>query len=266
MNPLNFTDTHVHLDEYVKNNELPSILERAKAFKVHRMITIGTNREDWDLYKNLSINHPSQIHYTVGLHPSYVDEAWEQDMELLKNFLTPPYPLGFGEIGLDAFHLPEDPDLAQKTLERQRLAFETQLELVKPLTCPIVIHSRQCFKETLHFIDKSGIDPQRFVFHCFVEGPDEAHQLIERGISASFTGIITYKNAQKVRDALLTFGPDRFMLETDCPFLTPVPHRGERNEPAYTWHVAEAAAALFGLPIEAISEKTEAHVQRFWGI
>ena len=266
---IQFTDTHAHLDEYIKNNELEAILKNAEMAKVNRIITIGTCREDWELYAKLNTQTQKSIHYTVGLHPGYVDDQWEQDIETIKTFFSPqsPYlkPIGLGEIGLDAFHLPEDPLLAEKNLALQRLALEAQLDFLKNLSCPIVIHSRQLFTECLQFIDKSGINPKRFVFHCFVEGPDEAKQLIERGISASFTGIITYKNAEKVRQALKIFGLENFMLETDCPFLTPVPHRGERNEPAYVWHVAEAAAHLFGVSLETISIHTEHCVRRFWG-
>ena len=212
--------------------------------------------------------YPQKIQYTVGLHPCYVDAKWEEDLDLIKSFFSPqspyPQPIGLGEIGLDAFHLPEDEDLAKKTLDLQRVSFKAHLDFLRTLSCPIVIHSRQLFDECLQFIDKSDIDPKRFIFHCFVEGPAEAKQLIDRGISASFTGIITYKNAEKVREALKAFGPENIMLETDCPFLTPVPHRGTRNEPAYVYHVAEAAAKILNVSVESLSSLTEKRVEEFW--
>src|SRR5690606_26506577 len=123
----------------------------------------------------------------------------------------------------------------------QKVAFASQLELAKKLACPVVVHSRGAFEECVAMGDASGVDWSRVVFHCFTEGEAEMRELLERGGYGSFTGILTYKSADTVRAAARLQGLGRIMVETDAPYLTPVPHRGKPNEPAYIRHTAEAA-------------------------
>jgi TatD DNase family protein len=118
----------------------------------------------------------------------------------------------------------------------------------------------------VELIDASGVEWSRVVFHCFSEGPDEMAELMRRGGFGSFTGIITYKKAEAVRAAALAQGPGRLMMETDAPYLAPVPHRGQPNEPAYVRHTAEFCAGLFGVPLEELAAVTTANARRFFGI
>ena len=132
--------------------------------------------------------------------------------------------------------------------------------------CPLVVHSRGAFAECVAMIDASGFDWSRVVFHCFTEGPVEMAELTKRGGYGSFTGVITYKNAEAVRAASLAQGLDRLMIETDAPYLTPMPHRGKPNEPTYLRHTAEFCAELFGVSRERFAEVTTANAKRFFGI
>jgi TatD DNase family protein len=172
-----------------------------------------------------------------------------------------------GECGLDRFHLPkDDPAKAEQVFAWQRAAFEAQLAIAKRLGCPLVVHSRGAFAESVAMIDASGVDWTRVVFHCFSEGPAEMSQLMERGAYGSITGVLTYKNAENVREAAKVQGLARLMLETDAPYLTPMPHRGKPNEPAFMRHTADYAAALFGVGVEELAEATTKTARRFFGI
>jgi TatD DNase family protein len=177
------------------------------------------------------------------------------------------HPVALGEIGLDRFHLPKDaPAEAERIFGWQKGAFVEQLALAKRLDCPVVIHSRGAFKESVDLIDASGVDWRKVVFHCFTEGPLEMEELTRRGGYGSFTGVITYKSAENVRVAALAQGLDRLMIETDAPYLTPMPHRGKPNEPAYLRHTAEFTAGVFGVSYDELAARTTANAKRFFSI
>ena len=280
-------DTHTHLDSFARRGELPAILQRAREAGVEGMITIGTDVDDWSLYRDLVGSAGGQgvaLHYTVGLHPCSLGEDWAARVAQLESFwggranpqdepqrLTArrddsPCPVALGEIGLDRFHLPKEAVAAEKIIGWQRGAFAEQLKLARRLDCPVVIHSREAFAECVEMIDQSGVAWNRVVFHCFTEGPAEMAALVRRGGCGSFTGVITYKSAEAVRAAALAQGLERLMIETDAPYLAPLPHRGKPNEPAYVRHTAEFCAGLFGVNYEHLAEVTTANAKRFYGI
>lgn len=261
-------DTHTHLESFARNGTLDATLARARAAGVGAMVTIGTSSDDWSLYRELAGLHPSFIHYTAGLHPCAVGENWAEELEKLPAFWDGPRtrPVGLGEIGLDRFHLPADPAEAERIFGWQRAAFDAGLALARRLGGPVVVHSRGAFAECVERIDASGVDWTRVVFHCFVEGPAEMETLLARGGFGSFTGILTYKSAEPVRAALVRQGLSRLMLETDAPYLTPVPHRGKPNEPAFIAHTAEFAAQVLGVTPSELAEKTTATAREFFGL
>ena len=281
---MGLVDTHTHLESFVRRGLLPDTLAGAKAAGVDAMITIGTAPEDWNLYRDLAREHPGVVHYAVGLHPCSVDGEWEKAVAQIEDFwggaqassLTSENagrmpallrPVALGECGLDRFHLPKDPVEAEKLLAWQRAAFQAQLGIAKRLRCPVVVHSRGAFRECVEMIDASGMDWNRVVFHCFTEGQADIVELMARGGHGSFTGILTYKNATAVRAAARAQGVERFMVETDAPYLTPLPHRGKPNEPAFVRHTAEfAAAEIFGVSYEELAAATTATARRFFGL
>ena len=260
-------DSHCHLEKFAKAGTLSEILKRAVDVGVEQMITVGTDASDWSLYRDLSKAYPERIFYTVGIHPCSVDSEWRSQAQAISSFFIPPHmPVALGEIGLDYFHLPKDPDEAAELVDLQKQAFAFQLDIAFQLDCPVVAHSRHAFSDCVKMIDDSGVDWSRVVFHCFAEGPDSMQQILERGGYGSFTGIITYKSAEDVRQAALKQGLDRLMLETDCPYLTPVPHRGKFNEPAYIQHTAAFAADLFGVTEKELATRSSQRVQAFFGL
>lgn len=261
-------DTHTHLDTFARRGELPAILQRAGEAGLDAMITIGTDTDDWTLYRDLARDHAGRVHYTAGLHPCSVGADWAERVAQLAGFWQGAVkPVALGETGLDRFHLPKDNVTeAEKILGWQKAAFAVQLELAKQLGCPLVVHSRGAFAECVAMIDAAGLDWARVVFHCFTEGPAEMAELMKRGGFGSFTGVITYKNADAVRAAALAQGLDRLMIETDAPYLTPMPHRGKPNEPGYLKHTADFCAEVFGVSREKFAEVTSANAKRFFGI
>lgn len=260
-------DSHCHLLGFQQKGELSAVLERAETAGVGRFITVGTSLQDWVAYRELSAAHPGKIDYTVGLHPCYVDAEWNDAVSQLSTFFMPPQmPVAFGEIGLDYFHLPKDPVAAGDLMLHQEAAFRQQLSIASELEVPVIIHSRNAFEDTVRMIDESLVDWSRVVFHCYSYGPEEMAELIRRGGRASFTGILTYKNAPEIREALRLQGIERLMLETDCPYLTPEPHRGKPNEPAFIQHIAERAAEALALPVEVLAAQVAANTRTFFNL
>jgi TatD DNase family protein len=262
-------DTHAHLESFARKGSLPATLSRAREAGVDAIITIGTSTDDWSQYRDLAREHRGFIHYTAGLHPCSVDVDWATAVGQLPSFWNAEKdsPVALGECGLDRFHLPKDATEADKVFAWQRAAFESQLQDAKRLACPIVVHSRGAFRECVEMIDASGVEWSRVVFHCFTEGELEMRELLRRGGVGSFTGILTYKTAETVRAAAKVAGLQRFMIETDAPYLTPMPHRGKPNEPAYVRHTAEfAAAEVFGVGYDELAAITSANARRFFAI
>ena len=264
---MSLIDSHCHLDKYVRAGELDTVLERAQNAEVTQMITVGTDLDDWSLYRDLATAHAGRIFYTVGLHPCSVDNTWQTALERLPTFFKETTrPVALGEIGLDYFHLPKDKALATALVAYQKEAFTKQLEIAASLDMPVVVHSRHAFKDCLQCIHDSDVSWNRVVFHCFGDGAKEVAELNALGGRASFTGIATYKNAQSTRDALLKQGIEPLMIETDAPYLTPVPHRGKRNEPAFMRHTAEYCAQVMGIDWDSFCKRTTENTIDFFNL
>ena len=266
---MHLIDTHTHLESFDARGDLSRAITRAATAGVAQMITIGTSPEDWTHYQRIAAEHSGRVHFTVGLHPCSVDADWEKSVSQVEGFWkgTQPRPVALGECGLDRFHLPKaDPMRAAEVFSWQRGAFQAQLKIAVGIGCPLVVHSRGAFQECVELIDESGMAWERVVFHCFTEGVAEITELIRRGGFGSFTGVLTYKSAEAVRAAALAQGLHRFMLETDAPYLTPMPHRGKPNEPAFLRHTAEFAAGVFGVSVEEVAAISTEKARAFFGI
>ena len=267
-NELVLIDTHTHLDGFEARGETEAALARARAAGVGSMITIGTGSDDWTIYRGIAERHPGEVFYTVGLHPCSVRENWTDEVAQIEAFWSGKgaRPVALGECGLDHFHLPKEEPAREELKAWQRSAFAAQLEIAKRVGCPLVIHSRAAFAECVAMIDASGVDWRRVVFHCFSEGAAEMAELARRGAFGSFTGVVTYKNAESAREAMRAQGLARLMIETDAPYLTPVPHRGKPNEPAYLRLTAEYAATVLGVPYAELADTTTRTARAFFGI
>jgi len=270
---MSLIDTHTHLESFYRKGALDAALANAREAGLDAMITIGTSTEDWSLYRTLAGAHRGFVHYAVGLHPCSVEENWEREVAQIEAFWgresdAASRPVALGECGLDRFHLPKnDPARAGQVFAWQCAAFARQLEIARRLGCPVVVHSRGAFEECVRMVDESGVDWARVVFHCFAEGALQMRELARRGGRGSFTGVLTYKSAQNVRDAAREQGLARFMVETDAPYLTPEPLRGKPNEPAFARHTAEfAAAKVFDIPFDELARASTQNAREFFGI
>jgi len=264
---LRMIDSHCHLNGFAKSGELESVIARAKAAGVDRMITVGTDISDWRIYAEMAAAHKGVVYWTAGLHPTELSDDWEDQIAVLPSwFAAEPRPVAIGEVGLDYFHLPKNKDEDEPIVERQKNAFRAQLEIAYQLDCPVVVHARKSFADAVAMIDASGVDWRKVVFHCYSEGPAEIRTLNAKGARASFTGTITYKNAANVLEAAIAQGLDRLMLETDSPYLAPEPLRGKRCEPALVKLTAEFLAGKMGLPVEKLCAVATSNTADFFNL
>jgi TatD DNase family protein len=273
-------DTHCHLDFPEFADDLDAVIKRAVAAGVDRMITIGTSLGSSRAGIELANRYPN-VYATVGLHPTSIGENTPEFIEELKQLAQHPKVVGIGECGLDFYRLPDDDktdivetafgSITQSGIETelridslkaaQAAAFEQQLELAAQLEKPVVIHQRDSWNETLDILKQYSV---KAVLHCFTGGVAELSEVLAMGHHVSFTGIATFKNAADVRAAARVAPADRVMVETDAPYLAPVPHRGKRCEPAYVGLTAEAIAKERGVSFESFAQTTTANAKRFF--
>jgi TatD DNase family protein len=260
-------DTHCHLEKALARGEGQAVLKRMREAGVVRCITVGTSLGDWETYYRLASAEPERVDWTVGIHPCDIAEDWAEQLKAIPTYFgTDPQPVALGEIGLDHFHMPKYPDEAAELKQLQDRVFREQLALAYQLDCPVVIHSRNAVPDCIRLIDASGVNWERVVFHCFTDGPELIREINDRGGRASFTGIITYKNAtaEPIRQAALQQGLERLMLETDSPYLSPEPVRGRPNEPANVAHIAAFVAGLFGIDSKELAAITSRNAKEFY--
>ena len=252
-------DTHCHLTNPALSEGLHDVLEQAAAAGVHGLLSVATDAADAAAALTLATTH-EHIWCTAGVHPS--EAGRDHDLAALNAVADHPRCLAWGELGLDR-HWPDPPLAAQITL------LEAQLDHIKAHDqhrLPIVIHCRKAVADLLPRLLDSGIDMQRFVFHCFTETPAEAQQLLDAGVYLSFTGVVTYTNASDVAKASDLIPLDRLMIETDAPYLSPEPVRKVRpNQPAHVAHTAAFLAARRGLATAAFLEQVDTTARNFYG-
>ena len=267
--PVSIIDSHCHLDHFHRKGALEEALQSAGDAGVDRMIAVGTNEADWKLSQMLAQRHPGTIYYTVGLHPSEVGDDWEEQVIEVAGFFQQPRnrPVALGEIGLDFFRLPTgDPKKAASIKALQLGAFRSQLELARRLDCPVVIHSRGAYRECIEELDVSGVNWERVVFHCFVEDGEAIRQINRRGGRGSFTGIVTFNSAEQVREAVKAQGLGKIMVETDAPYLAPVPHRGKPCQPAYAAITARYCSRLLDVEENEFAAISRGNTEAFFGL
>jgi len=259
-------DTHAHLDDPVFAADLPAVVARAEAAGVKRIITIGTDLESSRRAVALAEAH-SGLFAAVGWHPGEVERAPDDFCEELRALAVHPKVVAIGEIGLDYYRLPSaSGDTAEADVQvkaRQAAVFQQQLEVAAELGLNCVVHQRQSLEDTLRLLTPF-VGRVRGQFHCFVDDSAALKGVLADGHVVSFTGIVTFRNAATVRQALAEVVADRFMLETDSPYLAPVPHRGRRCEPAFVADTAAAVAVVRDLSPLELATVTCATAHRFF--
>jgi len=255
-------DTHAHLDYTDYDPDRAEVISRAAEAGVTEIISIGTKIDSSARALELAENFPN-IWATVGIHPCEVDEAPDDAIERLCSMAQSSRVVAIGEIGLDYHHLPEVEAEIAANKERQAELFRRQLELTAELGLNAVIHQRDSWDDTLKILGEFT-GRVRGVFHCFGGTIEQAREAQALGHLVSFTGIVTFKNARQVQATAQEIPWDKFMVETDCPYLAPAPDRGKRCEPAHTRRVAEQIAQLRGVPVEEVASRTTETAREFF--
>ncbi len=249
-------DSHCHLTgSYLGEDQLQAVLDRAREAGVTGMVAVGCNLDDSRLVLALARRHPC-LAASLGVHP-HDARTWDPlTLDALEALLADPAAVFVGETGLDWHY-----DLSPR--EEQEQVFRAQIRLARRLGKPLMIHTREAPEATLAILREEGAD--RGVIHCFSEDLAFARAALDLGFHLSFSGIITFKNAQAIREVAAWAPLDRILVETDAPYLAPVPFRGKANEPAFVTHVAAQVAALRGLRPESLAETAAANLEALCG-
>jgi TatD DNase family protein len=265
-----FYDTHAHLDYPEYAEDLPAALERAQAAGITQIVCVGTDLASSERAVQLAERFPN-LFAAVGWHPTHANEAPEDLRPALRDLARHPKVVAIGETGLDYYRLPSRPaDGSTRDIEaykrRQARLFEQQLEVAAELGLNVVVHQRASLEDALAMMARFA-GRVRGQFHCFADDAAAMQRVLALGSMVSFTGILTYKNTQNVRDALAAAPMGKFMLETDSPYLVPEPHRGNkvrRCEPAFVREIALRAAEVKGCSLEELSAATCAAAHEFF--
>ncbi len=255
---MEFIDTHAHLP--LLKDSSGDVLERAQKAGVLKLVTVATEASNWESSRQAAADFEN-VFYTLGLHPHQADQWAACAISLEEIFLKgiPPKCVGIGEMGFD-FHY----NYASR--EHQSVALEAQLRFAKKWDLPVVIHCREAFSELFELVRKIGLSSTGGVMHCFTGSAPDAKAALDLGFKISFSGILTFKNADDLRSAARSIPLTETVLETDCPFLTPMPYRGKPNEPFYLPHTAACLAEVHGLRVEAIAEQTTRNAESLFRI
>ena len=253
-------DSHAHIQGKEYSGEAEAVIARARAASVETIIAVGgagdmsSNREAVALAAQFE-----SVYATVGMHPHDAKDVGDDELMDLRALALQPKVVAVGETGLDYYynHSPHDV---------QRRVFAQFIHMARELELPIVVHERDAAREAAELLRVEGGGKLRGVIHCFTGNYQAACAYLDLGFYLSFTGIITFKNAEPLRDVVRKAPLERIFVETDSPYLTPVPHRGKRNEPAYVHLVAETIARLRGLSLEEVAQGTSANVRRLFAI
>ena len=250
-------DSHCHLDFPDLSNRLPEILRNMQDNDVGIAVCIGVNLEDFPKVLALVEAH-RQLYATVGVHPEYVD-AEEPGMEQLVKLADHPKVIAIGETGLDYYWQKDRP-------EWQRERFRTHIRAARQCGKPLVVHMRDAANDTLAILEEEGAGEVGGVMHCFTEDWQVAKAAIDLNFHISFSGIVTFKNALALKDVACKAPLDRILVETDSPYLAPVPYRGKTNEPAYVRYVAAEIARLRALSAQKVADASTKNFHRLFKI
>jgi len=238
-------DSHAHIDKLSSN--VLDILQSAKEKGIFRILTIGTEFEDWNPVIQLSEKYSPEVYGALGMHPHTAKDFDEKCEEFLKSHLNLKRIVAVGEIGLDYYY-----EYSDRMIQKE--VFEKQLSLAYDLKMPVEIHTREAEEDTFVFLKKFN-GKVKGLLHCFTGSYDLARQALDCGFNISFSGVLTFKNSEELRETCQKIPLDRLHIETDSPFLSPVPYRGKENQPAYVSVLAECVAELHKVSLQTLSDQ-----------
>lgn len=247
-------DSHAHLDSRKFDEDREDVIERAKAAGVERIVNIGFNRETIPSTMKLAEQY-DMIYAAVGWHPQDAIDMKPDDLDWIEELCRHPKVRAIGEIGLDYYW-----DTSPRDVQQQ--VFREQIRLARRLGKPIIIHNREATGDVVRILREEKAEDVGGIMHSFSSSPEIARECIEMNFYISFGGPITFKNAKQPKESLAAVPLDRLLIETDCPYLTPHPFRGKRNEPAHVRYVAEMAAQIKGASFEEIAKITAENTKK----
>lgn len=251
-----FIDSHCHIDFPDFTEGVEPLLANMRANQVSHALCVSVSLERLEAILDLAARHDN-LFASVGVHPDHED-AREPSVEELAALAGRPKVVAIGETGLDYYRM------AREAVDWQRDRFRAHIRAARQAGKPLIIHTRNAAQDTLAIMKEEGAEQAGGVMHCFTESWDIARAAMEMGFYISFSGIVSFKSAKDLKEVARQVPLDRLLIETDSPYLAPVPHRGKRNEPAYVRHVAEEIAVLKQLPVEAVGEATRANFFRLF--
>jgi TatD DNase family protein len=258
---LTFVDSHCHLSFADFAGRMPEIRAAMHAAGVRRALTICTTLEEFEQVHALAVGH-DDLWCSVGVHPDN-EGVQEPTLQDLLDGAARPRVVAIGETGLDYYRL-NGRSVADMAWQRER--FRVHIRAAKATGLPLVIHTRSASDDTIAVLAEEGAGQVRGVFHCFTETQAVADAALAMGFYISFSGILTFRNAEALREVARRVPLERCLIETDSPYLAPVPYRGKTNQPAYVAHVAAELARLKGLPVEAVAAATTRNFELLFGI
>lgn len=251
-------DTHAHLNATQFSEDVDQVIERARAEGVSHIVVVGFDRPTIQRAMELAEEYPF-IYAAVGWHPVDAIHMTDEDLVMIERLAAHPKVVALGEMGLD-YYWDQSPKDVQKEV------FRKQIRLAKKVKLPIIIHNRDATADIVDILREERAEEVGGVMHCFSGSIEVARQCIDMNFYISFGGPVTFKNAKKPKEVAKEIPLDRLLIETDCPYLTPHPFRGKRNEPSYVKYIAEAIAELKGLSFEEVAQKTSDNAKRLFGI
>lgn len=251
-------ETHAHYDDKRFNKDRDNILNELNNAGISHVVNVGANIQTSKQSIALAEKY-SYVYAAIGVHPHDAKELDNNKMQWLKNAAAHPKVVAIGEIGLDYYY-----DHSDRATQRQW--FESQLELAKEVNLPVIIHSRDAAKETIEIMENKNAKDIGGVVHCFSYTKETAEIFLKMGFYIGIGGVVTFKNAKKLIEAVKIIPLDRILLETDAPYLTPDPHRGERNDSTYIPHVARKIAEIKEISYEQVVEQTHANAKKMYKI
>jgi TatD DNase family protein len=252
-----FVDSHCHLDYHQRDGDLEDVVARAKRAGVNELVTICTKVSEFHTVRDIAAQFDN-VWCTLGIHPHEVDNEVLPTADELVALAAHPKVVGIGETGLDYFY-------ERSARKVQKESLRVHIEASRGTGLPLIVHSRDADDDMIQILGEAHAKgPFPGVIHCFTSGPELAEKAVEIGFYVSFSGIVTFKNAEDLRTIAKSLPMDRILIETDAPYLAPAPNRGKRNEPAYVVHVAELLAKILNMDTEAVAAMTTDNFHRLF--
>ena len=257
-----YIDAHCHIERETYGDEVDQVIARAFDAGLTHLIAVGATRVLDGAHEAVALaEHVDRIYATAGVHPHDAAQCTEEHIARVQNYLSHPKVVALGEVGLD-YYYDNSPKDVQQTVFRRFIA------MAREVNVPLMLHIRDAHEDAWRLLDEVGQPQMGTVVHCFTAGPREAREYLDRGMYLSIPGVITFKgkSADPLREAVQTAPLDRLLIETDSPYLAPVPHRGKKNEPSFLPETAAAIGALRGLSGEEIGRVTRRNAMYFYGL